>query len=418
MDDVQSSPPRVRRRIVLLVPGFDPVPPRAHRERYRREAARQAEFSGHEITLGPSRTGGGYGWHVAARIEGAEVATDVEVLEWADIVRASMAQGIAATYGQLLRTAGIYVGSGVLFRLMRLRKGPVIAALYPVAVLLAQGLAAIGTAVGILALLRAAAVWGGLGFGLALAVLAAVAGMLAGIALLRHWARRDGLYAWYLVRDYAFTARHAGAYPPELEARLDVFSERIAAALAEPVDEVLVVGHSSGAHVAVSALADVLRTGLRDGAPALGLLTLGQVVPMASFLPRAVRLRSDLARLAVSDRLAWVDVSAPGDGCAFALCDPVAVSGVAGPDRRWPLVLSAAFTRTLSKAARDRLRWRFLERHFQYMNAFDGLSGQAGEYDWFAVSAGPRTLSDRFAARKPSPRRIDRPVSRYTDRAA
>jgi hypothetical protein len=90
---------------------------------------------------------------------------------------------------------------------------------------------------------------------------------------------------------------------------------------------------------------------------------------------------------------AWVDVTAPGDGCAFALCDPVAVSGVAGPGKRWPLVLSAAFTKTLSEDAWRALRWRFFERHFQYLNAFDN-SGRPAAYDFFAVTAGPRTLGD------------------------
>ena len=57
--------------------------------------------------------------------------------------------------------------------------------------------------------------------------------------------------------------------------------------LAGDVDEVLVVGHSSGAYIAVSVLADLIRAGRvpADG-PALSLLTLGHVVPMVSFLPR------------------------------------------------------------------------------------------------------------------------------------
>ena len=63
----------------------------------------------------------------------------------------------------------------------------------------------------------------------------------------------------------------------------------------------------------------------KDG-PALAFLTLGQVVPMVSFLPEAYRLRADLRYLSARDELTWVDVTAPGDGCAFALCDPVTVA--------------------------------------------------------------------------------------------
>jgi hypothetical protein len=402
----------VRRRIVLYVPGYDPSPPRSYRERYRREAARQAALSGHEIALSPREGEGAYGWDVTARIEGAEVAARIEVLHWADIVRVSMAQGIAATYGQLARTAWIYLSSGALLRLMRLRKGPVIAALFPVAVLLLQLLAALALAVAVTAAAAALPPRWSVAPGV-------LAGLGAGLLLLRWFRRRDHLLAWYLMHDYAFSARHRGAYPPEQEARMALFADRIAAALHTEADEVLVVGHSSGAYIAVSLLADLLRGGRVPGdVPALGLLTLGQVIPMVSFLPRAGRLRADLALVSESDRLTWVDVSAPGDGCAFALCDPVAVSGVAGPGKRWPLVLSAAFTRTLSPEARAALRWRFFERHFQYLNAFDRLEGKPGEYDYFAVTAGPLTLGERFAGRNPSASRIERAASGYTDRAA
>jgi len=131
---------------------------------------------------------------------------------------------------------------------------------------------------------------------------------------------------------------------------------------------------------------------------------------MVSILPKATRLRADLACLSEARLGAWVDVTAPGDGCSFALCDPVAVSGVAGPGKRWPLVLSAAFSQTLSAESWGALRWRFFERHFQYLNAFDNLPDDPGSYDYFAVTAGPKTLAARFAARQPSANRIETPV--------
>ena len=58
------------------------------------------------------------------------------------------------------------------------------------------------------------------------------------------------------MHDYAFTAQDGGAYPPALEARIAAFADRIAEVLEGDWDEVLVVGHSSGAYLAVSVLAD------------------------------------------------------------------------------------------------------------------------------------------------------------------
>ncbi|MBL4628788.1 MAG: hypothetical protein JKY00_12280 [Roseicyclus sp.] len=420
---------QVARRHVLYIPGFDPVPPRAYRERYRREAAVQAEISGYQITHGTAVKDARFVWHVDARVEGEDVATDLEVLCWADIVRKSMVSGIVATYGQLLKTAWIYISSGALFRLMGLRKGPMIAALYPVVVLLLQG--------GI-----ALALWGAVSFGFFHAtevVLGWVegpaplyqsfsmarawfAGLVPGpiaAALFLGWcARKDHLYAWYLIKDYAFSARLRGAYPDVQRVRMAEFADRIAEVLQGGADEVLVVGHSSGAYIAISVLADLIRDGrVPANGPVLSLLTLGHVVPMVSFLPRANRLRADLAFLSTQD-VPWVDVSAPGDGCTFALCDPVSVSGVAPEGKIWPLVISAAFSQTLSAKRQDALKWQLFETHFQYLNAFDNLPDAPDAYDYFRITAGPLTLGDRFANRAPSKSRIERAVNRFTDVAA
>ena len=394
--------PRPFRRRVFYIPGYDPFPARRYRELYRKESAAQAAISGYELAFvrGAVRAGGHYGWSVESRMDGRAARAEFQVLAWSDIVQASMGQGILATYGQLLRTVWAYVGSGALFRLMRLRKGPMIAALYPVALLLAELLVAVLLAWGLARVLPA----------LPLPVTLMLWGAVIWGAL---WLfrRADGrLLGWYLMHDYAFTAGQGGAYPKALSARLDMFRAALAQSLTEGWDEVLVVGHSSGAHLGVSVLADLIRAGSATaGAPAIGFLSLGQVVPMVSFLPGAARLRADLAYLSERAELTWVDVTAPGDGCAFALCDPVAVSGMAVSGKRWPLVLSAAFSRTLSPRRWRALRRRYFRLHFQYLCAFD----RPADYDYFRITAGPVTLAARYAGRPPSKSRIETPLNRF-----
>jgi hypothetical protein len=400
----------VKTRRVFYIPGYDPIHPRRYRELYRKEGAAQAAISGYEIALKPKAGKGNYGWRVDAGIDGHQVTSQVEVLVWSDIVRESMSNSIPATYWQLLRTAWVYIGSGALRRLMRLRKGPVIAALYPVGMLIVQALLAV--ALGLLTYRALGLVTDHWAARLAFAAV----GIGLGIALLRWFKKKDGkFFAYYLMHDYAYSAATRGANPPELEARMAQFGDDIAAALTEDIDEVLVVGHSSGAHLGVSVLADLIRAGrVPERGPALGFLSLGQVVPMVSFLPRAERLRGDLRYLSTREELAWVDVTAPGDGCAFALCDPVSVSGVAHEGKRWPLVFSAAFTQTLSPARWKALRWRFFRLHFQYLCAFD----RPRDYDYFQITAGPQTLAARYDGRPASKSRIDHAVSKYTSVAA
>lgn len=400
MGDGQQSENAVFRRRVFYIPGYDPFHPRRYRELYRKEGSDQARISGYQIDLKPKSGKGPYGWHVNATINGQPTEADVEVLVWSDIVKSSMDLGIARTYLQLVRTAWAYIGSGALFRLMRLRKGPMIAALYPIVFLIAQlGLALLtGWATG--ALVAHVSHW-------ALGLLAAVGVVWAVLRAFRRWDNK--VFAYYLMHDYAYSAQAKGANPPELEARMAQFRTAIAEAMTGDFDEVLVVGHSSGAHLAVSILADLIRAGLPEPRPALGFLSLGQVVPMVSFLPEARRLRGDLAFLSTRDEVTWVDVTAPGDGCAFALCDPVAVSGVAPEGKRWPLVVTAAFTQTLSPERWAELRWRFFRLHFQYLCAFD----RPGHYDYFQITAGAQTLGARYAGRPAAKSRIEQALSGY-----
>ncbi|MEO0379059.1 MAG: hypothetical protein AAF252_02245 [Pseudomonadota bacterium] len=412
----RSHPQSVSRRRVFYIPGYDPIHPRRYRELYRKEGTAQAEISGYQIALSPGANKPHYGWKVDATIDEQPVHVDVSVLVWSDIVRNSMDSSIPGTYAQLVRTAWTYIASGALRRLMRLRKGPVIAALYPVGMLLLQLAGAVLAAWGVMGGLRALFT---IAFGLP-AVVGTLLGLIAGGALawwiLRWFKAKDGkFFAYYLMHDYAYSAQSRGANPAPLEARMAEFQDTIAQALNEDVDEVLVVGHSSGAHLAVSILADLIRTGrVPDAGPVLSFLSLGQVVPMVSFLPEAHRLRADLRFLSARGELTWVDVTAPGDGCAFALCDPVAVSGVAPENKRWPLVFSAQFTRSLSPARWAELRWRFFRLHFQYLCAFD----RPLDYDYFQITAGPITLGARYADRPPSKSRIDVAVSKYTSIAA
>ncbi|MXQ07664.1 hypothetical protein GQ651_07380 [Alphaproteobacteria bacterium GH1-50] len=416
---------RVDRRRVFYIPGYDPYPPRRYRELYRAESAKQAGISDYRIEMKPLR--GETGWMVRSDMEGGRTVSRVEVLVWHDLVQSSMSGGIWATYLALIRTVWIYLSTGAFRRLSWLAKGPVIAALYPIVMLLGQFLLALLGAGVVASLagfvtLRASELAMGLAGRAPIGWVAAIvsAAVFWGVFLpvfvaAMRWfkSKDDKTFAYYLMQDYAYTASERGAYPAEIEARLHEFRHRIEAALRDPdVDEVLVVGHSSGAQLAVSVVADIVRLNrVPERGAVLSLLTLGQVIPMVSFLPKARRLRGDLRLLSMAETITWLDVSAPGDGCSFALSDPVAVTGVApAKGQQWPLIISAAFSKTLAPETLKAMRWRFFRLHFQYLCAFD----RPGDYDYFRITAGPQTLAQRFRGRRPSASRIDVPASRFT----
>jgi len=396
----------VRKRRVFYISGYDPMLPRRYRELYRSEGAAQAEISNYSIELKGKSGGETYAWSVSSLIDEAKTEATVEFLLWSDIVRRSMTRSIPGTFVLLAQVVWIYVSTGALFRLMRLRKGPIIAALYPVFMLCLQL---------VIAVALGALVW--FGFSQIIPSAAAVIIAVAVFVWLLLWFRRidNRLFVYYLLHDYAFSTRFRGRTPPELDQRMAEFGARISDALDSDVDEVLVVGHSSGAHLAVGILADLLRRQKPSTTgPKLAFLSLGQVVPMVSFLPEANDLRRDLNYLSTQQCLTWVDVTAPGDGCSFALCDPVGVSGAAPDEGQiWPLVISAAFSLSLSPERFKALKRRYFRLHFQYLCAFD----RPLEYDYFQITAGPLSLARRYKDQAPSPSRISRPLSgfRYKD---
>lgn len=383
------------------MPGYDPMPPRRYRELYRREAAKQAAISGYDISIhAKPAQGGPYRWYVTADMDGQHVDTTVEFLLWNDIVQDSMQASILASYWLMLRTFWLYLGSGALLALIRLRAVPMLAALYPVAMLLGQLLLAMLLGWGVSVLMgMVLPAW--LGWLAAVGVVAAVL-----IAFKRHDAR---LYAYYLLYDYAYSAWNAAAHPPAMRQRLNSFKASIRAALDDDNDEVLIVGHSSGAHLAIEILAEMEREGMVGADETrLSLLTLGHVVPMVSYLPAAKMLRRNLHDFGASDTVAWVDVSAPNDGACFALCDPVATSGM-GDGR--PLILSAAFSLTMAPERYAKEKNRFFDQHFQYLCAFE----RSRSYEYFRITAGPLSLRTRFAEQAHSPSRRVRCTSKYLD---
>jgi len=188
------------------------------------------------------------------------------------------------------------------------------------------------------------------------------------------------------------------------EARVDEFAARVFADWSKnDCDELLIVGHSSGGSYAASVAARVIEMGASKGeGPHLSFLTLGQTIPMLSFLPGAQRLRDELRLLGKTEACDWIDVSSLADGACYALSDPVGVSGVAPPmkERRNPKVISATFWEAVSPEMKARLKGRWFRIHIQYLCAFD----TPVDFDYFRITSGPIRLADRFRDRKESPK--------------
>jgi hypothetical protein len=132
---------------------FWPVSPRRYRELYRREGQQQARITGYQLDQYKANFKAGYGWRAELCDEAGKSEAEIEVLMWSDIVKTSMSSGIFFTYLNMLKTAWIYISTGTLLDIVKLRKGPAISALYPIGFLIVQLAIALVVAYGVSRLL-------------------------------------------------------------------------------------------------------------------------------------------------------------------------------------------------------------------------------------------------------------------------
>lgn len=400
----------VRRRHVLYIHGFDPAGARKYRELYRSEAALQAGISGYEIDVaGMERQHGNYRWSANFTKGGESCETVIEVLDWTDLAHKSMTRSIPQAIWTLITTSWFGTYSGAFTSWRRARPTIIIATFYPYLMLSLQILVGV-----ILGVIFARLISAQLGLGnityLGFVGIFAIAITALLMRFLKKYEIKTMIYYLLYIGDFAI--QRGQYHPQDYVDREKDFANRIAEVLRSDVDEVLVVGHSAGTCLAVPVVADVLRRAEIDSSK-LALLTLGQIIQYISFLPKAGYMRRDLHALAKHKSLKWVDVNAPSDGACFALTDPVSQSGVAPIEGQQtnPLVISAAFSLSLSKAWRNRKGFSYFKKHFQYLCAFD----KPRDYDYFQITAGPISLKSRYKSRTNSKSVRYEKVSFYRD---
>lgn len=375
-NDMQAT---VKRRRLHYFSGFDPRGP-AHYHRLCREEAGKPQPQGGVVQVGRrekvsrlfSR------WHVAwtAGEEAADtVQTEHVFMSWDDVIRANWSRGPWAlvreffqTYQGILRDVGLR-------RVRQLYDNAFLTGILPGVYLLATLLA--GVLLGLLL-----APW-----------LGAVVGVLAGAALvagLGMYGAKKGLF--WLLRIFTFIIRMGRAPVPGLDARTQAWADHIIERQQEdPVDEVLLVGHSVGTLVMLGAVDTLLRdprwTALQAG-KRTSMVTLGQCCPFVALVPRAKAFRDTLLRLCTHPQLQWWDVSARIDPLCFYNTHPLARSGVPHAGLAQPVMHNAKFFQMYAPARWAGIRADKLQTHFLYLMTPD----KVGNFHWCDVFYGPRTL--------------------------
>jgi hypothetical protein len=335
--------PPIRRRRVHAFSGFDPRGA-AHDHQFALAEARRAQPSGARLDVGPRQRIGAHlhRWDVVCQPAAALPVHTAHVrMGWDDLVRAHWRH----TPGQWLR-AVVRVYAALLTevgprRLYRLHPPALLTALWPLL--------------------------GGPGG------------------------------AW-LLRIYDFLWQLGRAEPPALALRRTEWVEQIIhSQQADPVDEVVLAGHSVGALLAVSTaealLADPRWQGLQ-GDRRTALVTLGACYAGLTLREGegARRFRQGVAALCRSRALAWLDVTARIDPMCVDQAHPLAGTTEVDTRATTPVRRSARFFQMYTPARWQTIRHDKQRTHSLYLMTPD----RPGNFDLHDLLYGPRPFEQHL----------------------
>lgn len=371
----------VRKRIVYYLSGFDPRGVRQYHSIYKEHSFRQSKINGMHIVIGRRNKIGKhlYGWTIEAKDGIDDVQTEYRFLSWDDIIRREWSRGLSSYYKDLFFCIITYVFSGLILSFAKVSPKQMMAAFYPVLYLIGGAFGAYS-----LSSFLSGFIGGLSGIFLGAAVFIAI------LILLERIGNQIGVF--WLLRIYAFSVRWGRDEIKGIEDRLDLFAQELASTVdSGKADEVLLISHSVGTILSISVLARALSIN-KHGWGKFTMVTLGECIPLVSFQPGAERYRSEMAQIMAKEEIFWIDYTSPIDGACFPLHNFVKSAGIEGKTAFQPIFRSPRFHKLYDKIRYSKLRRDWYTTHFLYLMSNE----RAGEYDFFAFTAGSKTMRERL----------------------
>jgi hypothetical protein len=369
-------------RLVFHFGGYDPASPTKTYLRFIRELDRfRQTWSVTSSASAPFVATDRAKWGILSEGPNWRVETDHQLFRWDDIIAGYAVRPAWWRLPMGLLAFADFIVGGALWGYARSNWRYALFFLYPYLLLLMMVLTSCYAGE------LAARTSGSMGIGIA-------AGVLASIAFYLGPARWS--YLPIALDDWIFSRAYIRRSDPQLERRLDVVAEEIIAAdSARSVDEILLLGHSLGAVLAVDALDRALRRrpDLGSRGPRLALVTAGSSILKIGLHRGAGRLRDALARVSRSPGVVWVEYQALTDVMNFYKTDPVRECGLQSTGR--PIIRTVRIRHMLEAASYRRICRNLYRVHSQFVSGNE----RRAVYDYFMFVCGP--LSAEQQARSP-----------------
>lgn len=358
----------IRKRRVFHVPGYDPAPPAAVKRRFARELLRFEQTWSARASV--SDGADDRNWTVAASGPNWNVETRFSLVDWDDVIAEAarkpawlrIPQGLFAFLDFTVNALPRYLHANWRYAGFFL---------YPVVAF--AGLVALSVLVAGPATRLSGSLLAGIAFG------------IATFALNWHWAGQR-MFLHLLFDDWIFSRRYARYGNAAIEKKLDrVAREMVEAASNNEADEIVVIGHSLGAVLAIDLLdrALQLEPALGQNGPRIALISVGSSILKIGLHSGAARFRASADRVAAAPGVFWGDYQAISDLMNFYKRDPLTAMGL--PTRDVPLVRMVRIRHMLDPAVYKRIRYRPLRMHLQFVSG----NNLRNAYDYFMLVCGP-----------------------------
>ncbi|MBI4275862.1 MAG: hypothetical protein HY659_14295 [Rhizobiales bacterium] len=378
---VLRSSPIVHKRCMILLGGYEPIPPDRQYHRFVRELQRfertwNVAATASDVMLSPD--GLVASWQIETQGPNWRVDTDYVLLRWDDMVATDFARSEWSRISGGIVSLIDFIVSGTAFRYFATNWRYGVFFVYPIMLLLA------------FAALAILAGYGWIRFELPYAALIAPLVSIGIFAGLLRWPGRP-MYLAYILDDWIYADELTRWNRTDLDARVDRFAAELVARMGDQsYDEVVFGAQSFGAAMQPEVVDRALRIAPNLGkVKRLNLLSTGSSLLKVGLHPSARWLRDAVTRVSSHPAIFWVEYQARADIINFFKVDPIAAMGL--PRTGKPIVQNARIRNMLEKRTYRRFQLDFFRLHRQLGMANDVRY----YYDYLMICCGPVALETR-----------------------